>query len=197
MTIRRPMYATAVLVVLVGIAGCTSTGGGSPTNPPVVPSTSNQAAAVAWMERFCGLVNDLKAASTRAVNEASAKYPNDLKQNLATTLGLLGEKLPTVVSRLRDLGPSPVTNADRTVDSLTRELTKAQDSFAQAKKDIDALPGNDQTQLQQIMNPIHPTVGALTTIPLGLIAIPESFREAGDLTPACKRILDHETPPAR
>lgn len=190
---------TAVLVVLLDVAGCTSTGthaGGSSTNPPVGPTTRDAAVGV-WMERFCGAVSDLKAASTRAVNEANAKYPSDLKNNLSTTLGLLGDDLSTTAGRLRDLNPSPVTNADRTVDSLARELTKAHDSFVQAKKDIDALPGSDDTDLQRIMKPIHPLVGALTTIPLNLITIPDAFRQAGDATPACRRILDHETPPTQ
>ncbi len=197
MTHRLLGRTTAVLVVLLSVPGCTSTGnqtGGSSTNPPPAPTTSNPAVG-AWTGQFCGVVSDLKAAVTRAVNEASAKYPSDLKHNVSATLGQLSDELPTIVSRLRDLGPSPLTNADRTVDALTREVTKIHDSMSQAKKEIDALPGNDEAALQRIMKPIHPQIGALATIPLNLITIPGSVRQAGDGTPACKGILDHETPP--
>lgn len=156
-TTSTAFVAFSLAAVLLG-AACTSTVSGTAAAPAGVSASSETTSAAAttsasatkdtveWVNDVCGaLLPFIEAASTQPDID-----PSDPVATVEATSAFLGDvvaSLDEAVAGLKAAGPSPAVGGDKLVSRLTGALKTFRDSFADAKKKIDAIDASDPQQL--------------------------------------------------
>lgn len=140
--------AATLVAILTGlvIAGCGQTSG----SPAAAPTPTLTAAE--WAEKFCAGVIAAKpeGVNLSAVNRSD---PAAVKDALTKQIDSLGNS----ITKLGEVGPSPIKSGDEGLARTKDAFTKVRDSFSAARDKIAALAPGDtagvtaamQTALQQ------------------------------------------------
>ncbi|WP_410648840.1 hypothetical protein [Amycolatopsis sp. cmx-4-54] len=109
----------------------------SPSAEPASPSAVEPAAAVAWMNGFCGAVKDF-VEGNNAMPSASGETVEAIKKSTSAQLGHYAAILAKTVDGLAALPAAPVPAGDAAKRDFLAKYTSARDKTVKAKAHLDA-----------------------------------------------------------
>ncbi|MFE5566269.1 hypothetical protein ACFQ68_14890 [Amycolatopsis japonica] len=139
---KRSALAGIALAVAV-LAGCAPDPApeAAPQAAPS-PSAADPAAAVAWMNGFCGVVKDFIDGNNK-MPSASGETLEAIKKSTSDQLGHYAAILTKTVDGLGALPAAPVPAGDAAKQEFLAKYTSARDKTVKAKAGLDAAGKND------------------------------------------------------
>ncbi|WP_409497418.1 hypothetical protein [Amycolatopsis sp. cmx-11-12] len=134
--------AAGIALAAMVLAGCAPDS--APQAAPVAPSPSvaDSAAAVTWMNGFCGAVKDFIDGNNK-MPSASGETVEAIKKSTSDQLGHYAAILTKTVDGLSALPASPVPAGEAAKQEFLGKYTSARDKTVKAKTGLDATGKND------------------------------------------------------
>lgn len=134
--------AAGIALAAMVLAGCAPDP--APQAAPAAPSPSvaDSAAAVTWMNGFCGAVKDFIDGNNK-MPSASGETVEAIKKSTSDQLGHYAAILTKTVDGLSALPASPVPAGEAAKQEFLGKYTSARDKTVKAKTDLDAAGKND------------------------------------------------------
>ncbi|MEU3628837.1 hypothetical protein BS329_01520 [Amycolatopsis coloradensis] len=134
--------AAGIALVAMVLAGCAPDP--APQAAPAAPSPSvaDSAAAVTWMNGFCGAVKDFVDGNNK-MPSASGETVEAIKKSTSDQLGHYAAILAKTVDDLNALPASPVPAGEAAKQDFLGKYTSARDKTVKAKTGLDAAGKND------------------------------------------------------
>ncbi|MER7859203.1 hypothetical protein ABTX61_08880 [Amycolatopsis japonica] len=138
---RKSALAGIALAVAV-LAGCAPDPAPAAPQAAPSPSAADPAAAVAWMNGFCGVVKDFVEGNNK-MPSASGETLEAIKKSTSDQLGHYAAILTKTVDGLGALPAAPVPAGDAAKREFLAKYTAARDKTVKAKAGLDAAGKND------------------------------------------------------
>ncbi|MGY6654749.1 hypothetical protein ACXIZN_21490 [Amycolatopsis sp. TRM77291] len=143
---HKTSVATGIVLVAAVLAGCAPDPAPAARQAAPSPSAADPAAAVAWMNGFCGAVKDF-VEGNNTMPSASGETVEAIKKSTSAQLGHYAGILAKTVDGLSALPAAPVPAGDTAKRDFLAKYTSARDKTVKAKADLDAA-GKDDTAAQ-------------------------------------------------
>ncbi|WP_414937168.1 hypothetical protein [Amycolatopsis sp. cmx-11-51] len=131
----------SVLTAMV-LAGCAPDPAPQAAQAPPSSSVADSAAAVTWMNGFCGAVKDFIDGNNK-MQSASGDTVEAIKKSTSDQLGHYAAILIKTVDGLGALPAAPVPAGEVAKQDFLAKYTSARDKTVKAKADLDAAGKND------------------------------------------------------
>ena len=143
---HKTSVAAGIVLAAAALAGCAPDPAPAARQAVPSPSAAAPAAAVAWMNGFCGAVKDF-VEGNNAMPPASGETVEAIKKSTSAQLGHYAAILAKTVDGLAALPTAPAPAGDAAKREFLAKYTSARDKTVKAKADLDAA-GKDDTAAQ-------------------------------------------------
>jgi hypothetical protein len=189
-TPRASVLVALVLATLAGLAGCTSTVGGSPAaDPAPAPTEGPGSDPVAWVDRACEAVLSFAVPATAAPDFNASNDLPAVKRTVSDYLAAVIAGIQQGRAQLSTIGRAPVQGGDDAIGRADSALQVLEQDFTGAKTTMDAADPGKGDAFVGTLGQIETTLAAIRPPDLlrDLSAAPR-LQRAVEQAPQCQHL---------
>ena len=180
----RPSLVATAAVAALALAGCTNGGNSGTTSTPT--SGTDNAAAVAYMDKVCGAASEF-AKVEKTAPKLDAGDSAKLKAEMAAYMGQLADAFGKSAEGLKNVGPSPVQGGEEAVTRMAETFTSLGTVFTDAKTKVEQADANNATGGLQAAGEAIAKLSELADPLRDLNDVPE-LQKATQTAPKCQEM---------
>jgi hypothetical protein len=177
-------------VVLVGLAGCSSTVAGSATaDPDPAPAEGPGSDPVAWSDRLCGAVLSFLVPATTPPDFAATGDLPAVQRTFSDHLGTVVAGVQQGRVQLGSVGRAPHAVGDEAVGRAITAMERIEQDYVSAKSAVDTADVNDPQAFVATLTQVESAVAALSPPdPLNDLRTSPRLHRAAERATQCQRL---------
>jgi hypothetical protein len=151
-----------VLAAMVGLAGCTSTVGGTPAaDPAPAPTEGPGSDPVLWVDRVCAAVLSFAVPATAAPDFTASRDLPAVQQTVSQYLGSVVAGVQQGRAQLDAVGQAPVQGGDEAIGRAESAMQFLEQDFTGAKTTVDAADPRNLDAFMAVLGQVETTLAAI------------------------------------